>query len=124
MDLYEALKAGTSQEELVATFEKQLNAAKERLKQEKVRETKLDASRSKLASALIEFMCSCFGEDLFDELTPEEVEDVLKKIEREAKDAKGVSVKFEKDGKDPTKIQVGAPDTFDDLWKDLFSYIK
>lgn len=81
MDLYEALKSGTSADELVATFTKELEAAKAKLKEETKAE-QIAYYREDLAeaiynyiSALIEFETPSF--------TVADIEKELKDIEKE-----------------------------------------
>ena len=57
MDLYEALKAGSSKEDLVKTFQKDLDAAMARLKADKEKEKKAEENK-KLLKELREFVAS------------------------------------------------------------------
>ena len=85
MDLYEALKNGTTPEELVATFHKDLEAAQKKYDKEAQSDRALDAARSQLAGALCVYAKALFGE----EMKPTDVydvEQVLKDKEQEIKD--------------------------------------
>lgn len=85
MDLYEALKNGTTPEELVATFHKDLEAAQKKYDKEAQSDKALDAARGNLAGALCVYAKALFGE----EMKPTDVydvEQVLKDKEQEIKD--------------------------------------
>mgnify|MGYP007133745882 CR=1 FL=1 len=58
MDLYEALKNGTSEEELKKTFEKDLAFARARIKKEDDAETARQTARKKLNEAITEYASS------------------------------------------------------------------
>lgn len=85
MDLYEALKSGTTPEELVATFHKDLEAAQKKYDKEAQSDKALDAARGNLAGAICVYAQALFGEkmehsDVYD------VEQLLKDKEEEIKD--------------------------------------
>ena len=81
MDLYEALKGGTSADELVATFTKELEAAKAKLKEETEAE-QVAQYRSELADAIYDYVSALTGFET-PTLTVEEIEKELKSIEKE-----------------------------------------
>ena len=81
MDLYEALKDGTPADELVATFTKELEAAKAKLKEETEAE-QIAQYRSYLADAIYDYI-SALTEFETPTLTVEEIEKELKSIEKE-----------------------------------------
>ena len=81
MDLYEALKSGTSADELVATFTKELEAAKAKLKEETEAE-QVAQYRSYLADAIYDYISALTGFET-PTLTVEEIEKELKGIEKE-----------------------------------------
>ena len=81
MDLYEALKDGTSADELVATFTKELEAAKAKLKEETEAE-QVAQYRSYLADAIYDYVSALTGFET-PTLTVEEIEKELKGIEKE-----------------------------------------
>lgn len=60
MDLYEALKKGTSEEELKETFNKDLALARARIKKESEAETAKQAAREKLNEAIMDY-ASLYG---------------------------------------------------------------
>lgn len=95
MDLYEALKAGTSTDELVKTFYKDLSGAQERIKKEKEEERNLekkqwaDSCRMDLADAIFDYM-GAIG-DLFDydfSLKDHDYETIVKALESFEKEMK------------------------------------
>ena len=92
MDLYEALKNGTSAEELISAFNKDMEAAKKRLEQEKKKE-KTEArnkSRSKFASAILDYFASCLDESCYALPTVTELEELLKGFEEEMQGSMGL----------------------------------
>ena len=81
MDLYEALKGGTSADELVATFTKELEAAKAKLKAE-TEEEQVARYRSYLADAIYDYIAALTGFET-PAFTVEEIEKGLKEVEKE-----------------------------------------
>lgn len=93
MDLYEALKAGTSAEELLKAFHKDLDEANARIAAEQEEEAAADKEyladcRECLTEAIIEYAEALFGEDLDESFSAESVIENLKGFEKEAKRAK------------------------------------
>lgn len=85
MDLYEALKGGVSEEELKASFEKELESARSRVQEEAQasRDKKIiDAARANFISAAIDYAEAITGEDDFSDLQ-EELEETLETYEAE-----------------------------------------
>jgi len=82
MDLYEALKDGTSADELVATFTKELEAAKAKLKEETEAERMLSYHRSCLADAIYDYISALTGAETLS-LTIPEIEKELKDVEKD-----------------------------------------
>lgn len=85
MDLYEALKGGVSEEELKASFEKELESARSRVQEEAQasRDKKIiDAARANFISAAIDYAEAIAGEEDFSDLQ-EELEETLKTYEAE-----------------------------------------
>ena len=78
MDLYEALKSGTPADELVATFNKELEAAKAKLKEETEAERMLSYHRSCLADAIYDYISALTGAETLSFTIPE-IEKELKK---------------------------------------------
>lgn len=85
MDLYEALKNGTTPEELVATFHKDLEAAQKKYNKEAQSNKALDAARGSLAGAICVYAQTLFGEEM-DHTDAKNVEQLLKDKEEEIKD--------------------------------------
>ena len=82
MDLYEALKAGTSEAELVETFKKDLEDARNRIQEEMPSakdEEILNAARENLISSIIDYAEAITGEDYSD--FEEDLESTLKSFE-------------------------------------------
>lgn len=100
MDLYEALKSGTSEEELLKMFHKDLDAATARITKEKEAEEKAAADaeylsdcRECLAEAIIEYAEAFLGEGSCT-LAIDETINLLKEFEKEMKKAKEFSDKM------------------------------
>lgn len=81
MDLYEALKDGTSADELVATFTKELEAAKAKLKEETEAE-QIAYYREDLAEAIYNYISALTGFET-PSFTVADIEKELKGIEKE-----------------------------------------
>lgn len=82
MDLYEALKDGTPADELVATFTKELEAAKAKLKEETEAERMLSYHRSCLADAIYDYISALTGAETLSFTIPE-IEKELKGVEKD-----------------------------------------
>ena len=106
MDLYEALKGGTSTDELVKSFYKDLSSALERIKKEKEEAEKnsekkqwVDSCRADLADAIFDYM-GALG-DLFDydfslkDKDYEVIENALEAFEKEMKTTISATTKLE-----------------------------
>ena len=85
MDLYEALKSGTTPEELVATFHKDLEAAQKKYEKEAQSDQALNYARGQLANALCVYAQVLFGKEM-KHTDVQDVEQVLKDKEQEIKD--------------------------------------
>lgn len=90
MDIYEALKAGATPEEMKRDFEKQLTEAVERKKREeaaaakaKVDETRVAQLRENLIDALDKYCQKAYGADPMNEATREFVEEMYKAFEKD-----------------------------------------
>lgn len=90
MDLYEALKNGKSEDELIRLFSKDLAEAKEKIEVEKAaqRETEekkhwREDCRNELAMALADYIGAVFGEDWVDEDTDGAIANLLEEFEKE-----------------------------------------
>lgn len=96
MDLYEALKSGVSEAELLEGFNKDLTEAKEKItkeiekekaekeaREEKIRKARLAEYRPEVAAALYDYLN--LGINLFNEedfISQAEIEDILKEFEK------------------------------------------
>jgi hypothetical protein len=86
MDLYEALKAGTSAEELLKAFHKDLDEANARIAAEEeaaADKEYLADCRECLAEAIIEYAKAFLGEDLDESFSVESVVETLEGFEKE-----------------------------------------
>lgn len=93
MDLYEALKGGTSEDELQKSFDEQLAKARMRIAAEKkkeeeenlkkVKQQQVDHRREALAESILEYADSLFGSDILAIYPIEDVEEELKNFEKE-----------------------------------------
>lgn len=90
MDIYEALKAGKTPEEMKHDFEKQLSEAVERKRKEdtaaaraKVDEVRVAQLRENLIDALDAYCQKAYGADPMDEATHEFVEEMYKAFEKD-----------------------------------------
>ena len=96
MDLYEALKSGVSEAELLEGFNKDLTEAKEKItkeiekekaekeaREEKIRKARLAEYRPVVAAALHDYLnlgINLFNEEVY--ISQEEIEDILKEFEK------------------------------------------
>ena len=113
MDLYEALKAGTSAEELLKAFHKDLDEANARIaaEQEAAADKEyLTDCRECLAEAIIEYAKAFLGEDLDKSFSVESVVETLEGFEKEMEQAVAFSKKLDKilkEAKSENKKPVG-----------------
>lgn len=92
MDIYEALKAGATPEEMKRDFEKQLKEAIEKKKAEeaavakaKVDEVRVARLREKLINALDDYYQEAYGSDPMNKTTREFLEEMYKTFEKDNK---------------------------------------
>lgn len=124
MDLYEALKAGTSAEELLKAFHKDLDEANARIaaEQEAAADKEYLADcRECLAESIIEYAKAFLGEDLDESFSAESVIETLKGFEKEMEQAVAFSKKLDKmlekaksENKKPVGIKVTTRSIDDD----------
>lgn len=124
MDLYEALKAGTSAEELLKAFHKDLDEANARIaaEQEATADKEYLANcRECLAEAIIEYTKALLGEDLDESFSIESVTETLKGFEEDVKRTITFSKKLDKifekaksENKKPVGIKVTTRSIDDD----------
>lgn len=99
MDLYEALKAGTSEKELLEAFHKDLEAANARIAAETeaaADKEYLTDCRERLAKTIIEYAEAFFDEDLNESFPIESVIETLEKFEKEMEQTVALSKKLDK----------------------------
>ena len=124
MDLYEALKAGTSAEELLKAFHKDLDEANARIAAEEeaaADKEYLADCRECLAEAIIEYAKAFLGEDLDESFSVKSVVETLEGFEKEMEQAVAFSKKLDKmlekaknENKKPVKIKVTTRSINDD----------
>ena len=124
MDLYEALKAGTSAEELLKAFHKDLDEANARIiaEQEAAADKEYLADcRECLAEAIIECAKAFLGEDLDEPFSVKSVVETLEGFEKEMEQAVAFSKKLDKilekaksENKKPVGIKVTTRSIDDD----------
>ncbi len=124
MDLYEALKAGTSAEELLKAFHKDLDEANARIAAEEeaaADKEYLADCRECLAEAIIEYAKAFLGEDLDESFSVESVIETLEGFEKEMEQAVAFSKKLDKmlekaksENKKPVGIKVTTRSINDD----------
>ena len=124
MDLYEALKAGTSAEELLKAFHKDLDEANARIAAEEeaaADKEYLADCRECLAEAIIEYAKAFLGEDLDESFSVESVVETLEGFEKEMEQTIAFSKKLDKilkeaksENKKPVGIKVKTRSVDDD----------
>ena len=124
MDLYEALRAGTSEEELLKAFHKDLDEANARIaaEQEAAADKEYLANcRNSLAEAILEYAKAFFGEDLDESSSVESVVETLEGFEKEMEQTIAFSKKLDKmlketksESKKPVGIKVTTRSIDDD----------
>ena len=124
MDLYEALKAGTSEEELLKAFHKDLDEANARIAAEEeaaADKEYLANCREYLAEAIIEYTKALLGENLDESISVKSVTETLKELEEDVKRAVTLSKKLDKilekaksENKKPVGIKVTTRSIDDD----------
>ena len=113
MDLYEALKAGTSEEELLKAFHKDLDEANARIAAEEeaaADKEYLANCREYLAEAILEYTKALLGENLDESISVKSVTETLKGLEEDVKQTVTLSKKLDKilkEAKSENKKPVG-----------------
>ena len=128
MDLYEALKAGTSCDELVKTFQKELDAAKAKLDKEAEtrKNQELDKIRANLAIDIRDYLAYVIGEEYADSFSDKDIYDTLHSLEDSMKEIAAlyndllVSTKATSKPKENT---TKAKRTDDEIIKDFLSFL-
>ena len=123
MDLYEALKAGTSEEELLRAFHKDLDQANARIAAEEeaaANEEYLTDCRDQLVEALVEYVEALLGEDLNESLPVDYVIKSLKEFEKEIKNI----ITFDKKDKKTTSIKITTSPSDNDIIANFIKSLK
>ena len=128
MDLYEALKAGTSCDELVKTFQKELDAAKAKLDKEAEtrKNQELDKIRANLAIDIRNYLAYVIGEEYADSFSDKDIYDTLHSLEDSMREIAAlyndllVSTKATSKPKENT---TKAKRTDDEIIKDFLSFL-
>ena len=81
MDLYEALKAGTSPDELERKFQEELAAARKKY----YAEEELNDTREDLAAEIIDYLSLILGKDFVKDFGKRDIIELLKSIEKDLK---------------------------------------
>ena len=124
MDLYEALKAGTSEEELLKAFHKDLDEANARIAAEEeaaADKEYLADCREYLAEAIIEYTKALLGENLDESISVKSVTETLKGLVEDVNQTVTLSKKLDKilekaksENKKPVGIKVTTRSIDDD----------
>lgn len=122
MDLYEALKAGTSAEELLRAFHKDLDQANARIAAEEkaAAEEYLAACRDQLAETIIEYVEAFLGEDLDESLPVDYIIESLKEFEKEIKNI----ITFDKKDKKTKEIKITTNSSDNDIISNFIKSLK
>ena len=123
MDLYEALKAGTSEEELLRAFHKDLDQANARIVAEKeaaANEEYLADCRDQLVEALVEYVETLLGEDLNESLPVDCIIESLKEFEKEIKNI----ITFDKKDKKTASIKITTSPSDNDIIANFIKSLK
>lgn len=124
MDLYEALKAGTSEKELLEAFHKDLEAANARIAaetEEAANKEYLTDCREILAEAMINYLEAFLGENLDESFSVESIVKTLEEFEKEMEQTVAVSKRLDKifekaksENKKPVGIKITTRSVDDD----------
>ena len=125
MDLYEALKSGTTSEELEKKFKEELNAAKAKFKaEEESRNAILDTIRTDLALDIKDYISYLCGQEYGDLISENDIKNELIAFEKDVADFRSiVSALFSKDKPKSKKVSATKPEakTDDEVIKDFLS---
>ena len=128
MDLYEALKAGTSCDELVKTFQKELDAAKAKLDKEAEtrKNQELDKIRANLAIDIRDYLAYLIGEEYADSFSDKDIYDTLHSLEDSMKEIAALYndlLVSTKAANKPKENTTKAKRTDDEIIKDFLSFL-
>lgn len=106
MDLYEALKAGTSADELEDKFQEELRAALKRYNAEE----DLNDTREELAAEIIDYLALVLGEEFVKDFSVKDIVEMLKSMEKDLKTGYNVLKKLDKNMKTSGSLSIDKSD--------------
>ena len=107
MDLYEALKAGTSPDELERKFQEELAAARKKYYDEE----DLNATREELAIEIVEYLSLILGKEFVKDFGKRDIIEFLKSMENDLKTSYDVLKKlYKKNMKTTSSLPIGTSD--------------
>ena len=106
MDLYEALKAGTSPDELERKFQEELAAARKKYYDEE----DLNATREELAAEIIEYLSLVLGKEFVKDFNRKDIIELLKSMEKDLKTGYDVLKKLDKNMKASGSLSINKSD--------------
>ena len=119
MDLYEALKAGTSPDELERKFQEELAAARKKY----YAEEDLNDTREELAAEIIEYLALVLGEEFVKDFSVKDIVAILKSMEKDLKTGYDVLKKLDKKNmKATSSFPIGTSD--EDIIKAFLKSLK
>lgn len=128
MDLYEALKSGTTSEELEKKFKEELTAAKAKFKaEEESRNAILDTLRTDLTLDIKDYISYLCGQEYEDLISENDIKNELIAFEKDVAEFRSLmSALFPEDKAKPKKAPVKKPEskTDDEVIKDFLSLFK
>lgn len=128
MDLYEALKSGTTSEELEKKFKEELTAAKAKFKaEEESRNAILDTIRTDLALDIKDYINYLCGQEYADLISENDIKNELIAFEKDVAEFRSLmSALFSKDKGKSKKAPAKKPEakTDDEVIKDFLSLFK
>ena len=106
MDLYEALKAGTSPDELERKFQEELAAARKKY----YAEEDLNDTREELAAEIIDYLTLVLGKEFVKDVSIKDIVEILKSMEKDLKTGYNVLKKLDKNMKTSGSLFINKSD--------------
>ena len=106
MDLYEALKAGTSPDELERKFQEELAAARKKY----YAEEDLNDTREELAAEIIDYLALVLGEGFVKDFSVKDIVAILKSMEKDLKTGYNAIKKLDKSMKASGSLSIDKSD--------------
>jgi len=106
MDLYEALKAGTSPDELERKFQEELDAARKKY----YAEEDLNDTREELAAEIIDYLALVLGKEFVKDFNRKDIVEMLKSMEKDLKTGYDVLKKLDKNMKASGSLSINKSD--------------